>query len=102
MVWAKAHCFGVKSRPITGRCPSNFRCTSGDGMTFDFAAARQVMVETQVRVADVTDLALQRAMRAVAREGFCPDDKRFLAYADTEVEYAPGRWLLRPRDVGKL
>lgn len=71
-------------------------------MTFDFAAARQVMVDTQVRVADVTDPAIQKAMRAVPRERFCPEDKQFLAYADTEVEYAPGRWLLRPRDIAKL
>ena len=71
-------------------------------MTFDFAAARQTMVDTQVRVADVTDLTIQRAMRTVAREQFCPDGKHFLAYADAEVEYAPGRWLLRPRDMAKL
>src|SRR5271154_6438142 len=71
-------------------------------MTYDLTAARQLMVETQVRVADVTDPAIQRAMRAVERERFCPEDKQFLAYADTEVEYAPGRWLLRPRDVAKL
>jgi protein-L-isoaspartate(D-aspartate) O-methyltransferase len=71
-------------------------------MTFDFTTARQVMVDTQVRVADVTDLSIQHAMRTVARERFCPDDKRFLAYADAEVEYAPGRWLLRPRDMAKL
>jgi protein-L-isoaspartate(D-aspartate) O-methyltransferase len=31
-----------------------------------------------------------------------PAGKGYLAYADADVEYAPGRWLLRPRDVGKL
>jgi protein-L-isoaspartate(D-aspartate) O-methyltransferase len=71
-------------------------------MTFDFGAARRIMVNSQVRTNDVTDLAIQAAMRAVPREAFCPETKRFLAYADTEVEYAPGRCLLRPRDIAKL
>lgn len=70
-------------------------------MTFDFAAARQNMVETQIRTNDVTDPAVQKAMRASPREAFC-GQARHLAYADTEVEYAPGRWLMRPRDIGKL
>ncbi len=71
-------------------------------MTFDFAAARQTMVDTQVRVNDVTDLSIQSAMRRVARESVCPPGKAYLAYADAEVEYGAGRWLLRPRDAAKL
>jgi len=71
-------------------------------MTFDFAAARQTMVETQVRVNDVTDLTIQTAMRQVPRERFCPEGRAHMAYADAEVEYGPGRWLLRPRDAAKL
>jgi protein-L-isoaspartate(D-aspartate) O-methyltransferase len=68
----------------------------------DFAAARQNMVESQVRTQDVTDLRIQDAMREIARERFVPPGKAYLAYADVEAEYAPGRWLLRPRDVSKL
>src|SRR5579862_1388997 len=71
-------------------------------MTADFAAQRLNMVENQVRVADVTDYALQDAMRAAPRERLVPPAKAALAYADAEVEYAPGRWMLRPRDVAKL
>lgn len=71
-------------------------------MSADFAAARLNMVESQVRPSDVTDLALTDAFRGVARESLLPADKAFAAYADAEVEYAPGRWLLRPRDVAKL
>ncbi len=71
-------------------------------MSADFAAQRAVMVESQVRVADVTDYAIQDAMRIAPRERLLPADKAYLAYADLEVEYAPGRWLLKPRDVGKL
>jgi protein-L-isoaspartate(D-aspartate) O-methyltransferase len=71
-------------------------------MTIDFDTARQVMVDSQVRPNDVPDLTIQRAMRRVARERFVPEGQGFLAYADAEVEYAPGRWLLRPRDVAKV
>lgn len=70
-------------------------------MTIDFDAARQIMVDSQVRTNDVPDLTIQRAMRTVARERLVPEGKAFLAYADAEVEYAPGRYLLRPRDVAK-
>jgi protein-L-isoaspartate(D-aspartate) O-methyltransferase len=68
----------------------------------DFAAARLNMVESQVRPADVTDVRLHDDMRSLAREGFLPPPKAYLAYADIEVEYAPGRSLLKPRDVAKL
>ncbi|HEX7758146.1 MAG TPA: protein-L-isoaspartate O-methyltransferase [Caulobacteraceae bacterium] len=71
-------------------------------MSADFAAARTNMVESQVRTQDVTDLAIQDAMRHVAREALCPPAKTWMAYADAEVEYAPGRWMLKPRDVAKL
>jgi protein-L-isoaspartate(D-aspartate) O-methyltransferase len=68
----------------------------------DLAAARQNMVESQVRTADVTDVRIHDAMRIVPRELFMPPAKIYLAYADIEVEHAPGRWLLKPRDVAKL
>jgi protein-L-isoaspartate(D-aspartate) O-methyltransferase len=55
-----------------------------------------------VRPADVTDIRLHDAMRALARETFLPAAKAYLAYADIEVEYAPGRSVLKPRDVAKL
>jgi protein-L-isoaspartate(D-aspartate) O-methyltransferase len=71
-------------------------------MSADFAAARGNMVDSQVRAQDVTNLAIQDAMRAIPRETLLPPERRFLAYADTEAQYAPGRWLLSPRDVSKL
>ena len=70
-------------------------------MPLDNAAARQTMVDTQVRVNDVTDPFVQAAMRSVPREAYCGSNAH-LAYADTTVEYAPGLFLLRPRDVAKL
>jgi protein-L-isoaspartate(D-aspartate) O-methyltransferase len=70
-------------------------------MTSDLTAARINMVESQVRTSDVTDWEVQDAMRQVAREDFC-GGKTHLAYADVEVEYAPGAYLAKPRDVAKL
>jgi protein-L-isoaspartate(D-aspartate) O-methyltransferase len=71
-------------------------------MTFDFQAARLTMVESQVRPSDVTDYLVQDAMRVAPRESVCPPDKAAVAYADAEIEYAPGLYLLRPRAIGKL
>jgi protein-L-isoaspartate(D-aspartate) O-methyltransferase len=68
----------------------------------DLATARLNMVESQVRTQDVTDVRIQDAMRAIPRETFMPAGKTYLAYADLEAQYAPGRWLLKPRDVSKL
>lgn len=71
-------------------------------MSAEFAAARHNMVDSQVRPSDVPDLRIQDAMRAVARETLIPAQKAAVAYADTEIEYAPGRWLLSPRDLAKM
>jgi len=68
----------------------------------DLAAARENMVESQVRTADVTDIRIHDAMRELPREDFLPAAKSYLAYADIDVEHADGRWLLKPRDVAKL
>jgi protein-L-isoaspartate(D-aspartate) O-methyltransferase len=71
-------------------------------MTLDFAAARLNMLEGQVRTCDVTDHAIQEAIRTSPREALVPAGKRALAYAEIEIEYAPGRFLMKPRDVSKL
>ena len=55
-------------------------------MSTDFAAQRAIMVESQVRVNDVTDYAIQDAMRAVPREALLPAEKAYQAYADAEVD----------------
>jgi protein-L-isoaspartate(D-aspartate) O-methyltransferase len=71
-------------------------------MSADFTTARLNMVESQVRTQDVTDTAIHDAMRAVRREDFVAPGKAYAAYSDSDVEYAPGRYLLKPRDVAKL
>ncbi|MFN3668147.1 MAG: protein-L-isoaspartate O-methyltransferase family protein [Brevundimonas sp.] len=68
----------------------------------DFAAARKVMVDSQVRVNDVTDRGLQAALLAVPRERFLPAERAFSAYAEVEPEIAGGRRLMLARDLSKL
>jgi protein-L-isoaspartate(D-aspartate) O-methyltransferase len=72
----------------------------------DFAAARRMMVDGQVRTADVTDLRLLAAMQDLPRERFFPADKAALAYLDLDaVVSAPGqpvRRLLKPMVLAKL
>jgi len=68
----------------------------------DFAAARKVMVDSQVRVNDVTDRGLQAALLAVPRERFLPADRAWSAYAEIEPEIAGGRQLMLARDLSKL
>jgi protein-L-isoaspartate(D-aspartate) O-methyltransferase len=72
----------------------------------DFAAARRMMVDGQVRTSDVTDLRLIAAMQAVPRERFVPDAKADLAYLDLDLPVTEGpgsaRRLLKPMVLAKL
>jgi len=72
----------------------------------DFAAARRMMVDGQVRTADVTDPRLLSAMLALPRERFFPEDKASLAYLDIDVPVSeagtPVRRLLKPMVLAKL
>jgi protein-L-isoaspartate(D-aspartate) O-methyltransferase len=80
----------------------------------DFAAARRMMVDGQVRTSDVTDLRLIVAMQAVPRERFVPAGKAELAYLDLDLPVAEGaaggeagerareRYLLKPMVLAKL
>jgi protein-L-isoaspartate(D-aspartate) O-methyltransferase len=69
---------------------------------FDAADARRLMVEGQIRTADVTDTALLDAMSTLPRERFLPPSLAQLAYVDGEIPVAKGRALLRPMVLAKL
>ena len=51
----------------------------------DFAAARRMMVDGQVRTSDVTDLRIIAAMLEIPRERFVPEANAALAYLDLDV-----------------
>jgi protein-L-isoaspartate(D-aspartate) O-methyltransferase len=69
---------------------------------FDAATARRLMVDGQIRTADVTDAALLDAMLAVPREKFLPPTLAPLAYADADIPVGKGRAMLRPMVLAKL
>ena len=74
----------------------------------DFAAARRMMVDGQVRTSDVTDLRIVAAMLELPRERFVPETNAGLAYLDLDVpavRAAPGeatRRLLKPMVLAKM
>jgi protein-L-isoaspartate(D-aspartate) O-methyltransferase len=69
---------------------------------FDPVAARRMMVDGQVRTADVTDLDLIAAMLAVPRERFVPQSLAEQAYLDSDIAIGAGRVLLKPMVLAKL
>jgi protein-L-isoaspartate(D-aspartate) O-methyltransferase len=69
---------------------------------FDAANARRLMVEGQVRTADVTDADLLDAMLTIPRERFLPPALAPLAYVDNDITIAKGRALLKPMVLAKL
>jgi protein-L-isoaspartate(D-aspartate) O-methyltransferase len=72
---------------------------------FDFAAARRMMVDCQVRTSDVTDQRIIAAMQDLPRERFVPERNASLAYLDLDVAVTsgtPARRLLKPMVLAKL
>jgi protein-L-isoaspartate(D-aspartate) O-methyltransferase len=69
---------------------------------FDTATARRLMVEGQVRTADVTDGRVLDAMSTLPRERFLPPALAQLAYVDGDIPVARGRSLLKPMVLAKL
>jgi len=71
----------------------------------DFAQARRMMVEGQIRTNDVTDLRVLAAFDEVPRERFVPPRWQPIAYLDRDVpveETGGGRRLLKPMVLAKL
>lgn len=72
----------------------------------DYANARRMMVESQVRTNDVTDPRLLAAMLDVPREAFVPAKKADVAYLDLDLPVhgsgAAARCLLKPMVFAKL
>lgn len=68
----------------------------------DYAAARQRMVEGQLRTNRITDDAILAAMGEVPRELFVPRSLKGVAYLDDDLQIAPGRYLMEPMVFGRL
>lgn len=68
----------------------------------DFEAARQSMVDCQVRPSDVTRYAIIDAMLWAPREQFVPKSQRDVAYAEAEIQINSDRTLMAPRTFAKM
>jgi len=69
---------------------------------FDSALARRMMVDGQVRTADVHNPELLAAMLEVPRERYVPQALAGQAYADGELNLGKGRAMLAPMVFAKL
>ena len=68
----------------------------------DYAAARQAMVDSQLRPEGVNDPSVIEAMSLVPREKFVPDGVKPLAYIDRSLPLGEGRELAAPAVLGLL
>lgn len=62
----------------------------------DFAAARYLMVQHQIRTNRVTDPTVIAAMSELPREQFVPEELRGIAYIDEDIPLGGGRYLAEP------
>jgi len=68
----------------------------------DISAARNHMVDSQLRPNRVIDPHIAEAMRELPRERFVPKSLQAIAYIDEDIEIAPGRFLMEPMVLGRL
>ena len=65
-------------------------------MVPDWAAARDEMVETQLRKRGIRDERVLQAMREIPREEFVPPEMRVLAYRDDPIQIGFGQTISQP------
>ncbi len=94
-------CYARQALAFCLPLPHNPGAQLGELM-FDAAAARRLMVDCQIRTADVTDLDLQEAMLTLPREHFLPQSLAPLAYLDNDILLDNGRAMLKPMVLAKL
>lgn len=68
----------------------------------DYAAARQHMIDCQIRTSKVTDQSVIEALAAVPREAFVAEAQKKLAYIDRPVAIGAGRRMTEPMVLARL
>jgi len=81
---------------------SNAHMTARKRIWMNFEAAREIMVDSQIRPNDVSDVDIVSAFLRTPREAFVPSSRKSVAYSELEIETSEGRALWTPRDTGKL
>ena len=70
-------------------------------MTIDYAHARELMVEQQIRPWDVLDIKVLDVLARLPREAFVAEAHRALAYADIELPLDGGQKMKKPVIEGR-
>ena len=70
-------------------------------MTIDYAHARELMVEQQIRPWDVLDIKVLDVLARLPREAFVADAHRALACADVELPIGHGQKMMKPVIEGR-
>jgi protein-L-isoaspartate(D-aspartate) O-methyltransferase len=68
----------------------------------DYAAARQHMIDSQIRTNKVTDPSVIAALSALPREAFVAEAQKKLAYIDRPVTIGAGRRMTEPMVLARL
>jgi protein-L-isoaspartate(D-aspartate) O-methyltransferase len=68
----------------------------------DTLAARQQMVDQQIRTWEVLDPRVLDVLAQVPREAFVPNSYRGLAFADSELPIGSGQSMLTPKIQGRI
>jgi protein-L-isoaspartate(D-aspartate) O-methyltransferase len=68
----------------------------------DYAAARQHMIDSQIKTNKVTDPSVIEALAAVPREAFVAEAQKKLAYIDRPVAIGAGRRMTEPMVLARL
>ncbi len=68
----------------------------------DYALARNLMVDGQLRPTRVNDARILDTMRSLPREAYLPPALAALAYIDGDVQLGGGRVLLKPLVIARL
>ena len=68
----------------------------------DYALARNLMVDGQLRPTRVNDIRILDIMRTLPREAYLPPALAGLAYIDDDVKLGGGRVLLKPLVIARL
>ena len=68
----------------------------------DLDAARENMIECQLRTNKITDNRILNAMGTIPRERFVPPGREEFAYTDVDIPCAEGRFLMAPMAVARL
>lgn len=70
--------------------------------SLDYAKARELMVEQQVRPWEVLDARVLDTLSAIPRDAFVPAPQRALAYADVGLPIGHGEVMMKPVVEGRM